>query len=370
MKICFVSTGIITSLPNMKRATGMATPLIKAGHQVSIVAMDCEDNRNRFQFECPSAIPLFFTSGSVKNEIRQKKKLIKSWNPDIVYLCAFGRRNWIHKFNVKTKSIFIVEQSELRSSIPCGKLKSFYFRLTEYLSILLFNGLICASSYLVNEFKSMMKGKFYSRSILYLPYAYNHKIMNIESDLYEVLKSKYKGKTVFLFMGVHADNYGFLEMIQAAEILKEKCGEFVLLMLGEKRYNISERYIDEHGLNEIVQLLGYIPENELSSYFKLADAFLSPLHNTKPDKARCPSKLFMYLPFQKPILTCKIGESFELFGEDGFYFEPGNPHSIQLSMKNVIDKKTTAHNVNIEKHSWDYRVIDFLKWLECDFSMK
>jgi len=378
MKICFVATGDITRLPMLKRATGMATPLIKAGHQVAIVAMDCEGNRERFRLECPDAIPLFFKSGSVWNEVRQKKKLIKSWNPDVVYVCFLGYRNWIHKFNVSTKSVFVVEHSELNSSILQTGHKSIFrfakhqytYRIIEYLTIFLFDGLVCASRYLENEYKSMMKKIFRSKNIFYSPYAYNHEILNIESSLYEQLKEKYKGKTVFLFMGTFI-NLRFLTMIQAAEQLRENCNEFVLLFLGRKSKTNSEnyKYIDEHGLNEVIQFTGYIPEHELSSYFKLADAFIAPLHDTIHDKARCPSKMFMYLPFKKPILTCKVGEAYELFGEDGYYFEPADPKSMKSLMKKIVENKGITHRVDTEQHTWDARANDFINWIKQKYNI-
>ena len=55
MKICFVTFGNVTDYATLKRATGLAEPLIARGHSVSIVIEDTFDNRARLTFECPNA---------------------------------------------------------------------------------------------------------------------------------------------------------------------------------------------------------------------------------------------------------------------------------------------------------------------------
>src|SRR5690606_34808483 len=81
------------------------------------------------------------------------------------------------------------------------------------------------------------------------------------------------------------------------------------------------KFVDTYGIGDEVEFLGYVDEDKLSSYFSIANAFVSPLNNTIQDIARCPSKIYMYLPFKKPIITSKIGEPHEIFKEEGLYFD-------------------------------------------------
>ena len=53
MRICFITFGNVTDYATLKRATGLAGPLIARGHSVSIVIEDTVDNRARLAFECP-----------------------------------------------------------------------------------------------------------------------------------------------------------------------------------------------------------------------------------------------------------------------------------------------------------------------------
>lgn len=371
MKICFISTGDFATI---KRATGMTNPLIAMGHDVAIVALDSKKNRERFALECPNATILYFSETNLRQEIRRKQELVEKWQPDLVYICAFVSRNFIHKKNIKTekKTIFIIEHSELRSTI---KDNIWYKKITDYIlewsTIFFFDGQILASKYLENLFKEKLKKIGRKQALLYSPYAYNKDILLSEPFLLNSLKKKYKNKKIILYMGTLAINYGFLDILKSIEILKEKRTDFVVLMMGGGRHKeLAKQYIEENNLSNFVKYLGYIPEEELSSYFKIADAFISPIFNTTQDKARCPSKLFMYLPFQKPIVTCKIGEGKELFGENGYYYQSGNTNELAELLSSSIDSTDLKYNINPENHSWKHRTNEFLNWIEINFNLK
>ncbi|MDR1652549.1 MAG: glycosyltransferase [Prevotellaceae bacterium] len=369
MKICFITTGDICQIATMKRATGMAEPLIRASHEVAIAALDCANNRERFRLECPNAVPLFFNQGNQISEIRQKNKLIKAWKPDMVYVCAFTFRN----FPLKTKQTkYFVEHSELRSAIPDNKgAKRYLDMLLENLSVSLFDGQICASRYLEKYFRQKIEKHSLRKPVLYSPYAYNPAIMFAQNPLFDSLKEKYAGKKIILYMGTLTLNYGFGDILKAVELLKTDRKDFVLLLMGkEKHKNYVNNFINENDLNGFVDYPGYVAENDLSSYFCIADAFVSPINNTIQDIARCPSKLFMYLPFEKPTVTCKIGEAKELFGDKGYYYQPNNTKQFAEVLNDAIDTATLKYNINVEKHSWEYRTTEFLNWIKENYNLQ
>lgn len=368
MKICFVTTGDITSLATMKRATGMANPLIELGYEVAIVAENNPNNLDRFALECPKVTALLFEKGGSKYEVKQKKQMIKDWNPDIVYVCTFGIRNWIHRLSVSSKAIWLVEHSELISAIPSKK--RHLYRIIEDLSAFLFNGQIYASRYLEEVFSKGIKGFFTRRQpTLYSPYAYNKELStNYNTQLLSSLQDKYRGRKVILYMGTLSINYGFMDIIKSAETIKKKREDFIVLIMGSGRHKeLGKKYIEENDLSSVVEMLGYIPEDEVSTYFKLAGAFISPLFDTVQDKARCPSKLFMYIPFDKPVITCRIGEAKELFGELGYYYSSGDVEELSSLITKVLDDKGEYNGIDVDKHSWDYRTKEFDKWIKDNF---
>src|SRR3954469_8981539 len=97
-RICFLTTGDITSIATMKRALGMANPLSAMGWDVSVIAMDCAENRQRASIECGSDIAVhYYQPAGAKGEVAQKTKILNTIKPNYIYFCAFGFRNWIRK---------------------------------------------------------------------------------------------------------------------------------------------------------------------------------------------------------------------------------------------------------------------------------
>jgi glycosyltransferase involved in cell wall biosynthesis len=315
---------------------------------------------------------LLFQKSDYKTELKQKKELINNWAPDIIYVCSFGFRNWIHKYNVAPKAVHLIEHSELVSAIPNNNKKHLYY-LLEIFSTILFEGQIYASKYIEMVFSKGIKHWFTRKKpVLYSPYAYNENVLkNYSGNLYYRLIEKFEKKKIILYMGTLSLNYGFLDIIKACQTLVEKRDDFLVLIMGQGRHKeIGEKYIQENKLEKQVFLLGYVPEQEVSTYFKLASTFVSPLYDTIQDKARCPSKLFMYIPFKKPIITCKIGEAKELFKDNGYYYTPGNISELALCIETAIDKTEETNSIDINKHSWSYRAKEFDAWIKKNYIIR
>ena len=63
MRIAFVTFGNFDGHATLKRATGMAGPLIAQGHEVVLLLEDCEINREKVELECPSAEVVWHVRG-------------------------------------------------------------------------------------------------------------------------------------------------------------------------------------------------------------------------------------------------------------------------------------------------------------------
>ena len=85
------------------------------------------------------------------------------------------------------------------------------------------------------------------------------------------------------------------------------------------------------------------------------------------DWARCPSKLFMYLPFQHPVVTCQIGEAAELFGEKGLYYQPGDVDSLVCALSRVLTQDVGIDAITLDDHTYTARTKTFLSWLDTRF---
>lgn len=75
-------------------------------------------------------------------------------------------------------------------------------------------------------------------------------------------------------------------------------------------------HIQAQGLAGRVTLTGWVPEEELPSYFAAADLALFPLDDTLINRARCPAKLVDLLAAGVPVLAEAVGEA-KTYIEDG-----------------------------------------------------
>lgn len=363
--ICFITTGDIKNIATAKRALGMANPLVELGWDVSILMEDTEENHHRVGMECCDKVKVYYFSHcSALQEIKEKNRIIKKVNPDYLYICAFVTRNTV---GIGHRCKKLVEHSELQSGIPDMKgIRKIHAYLNEYFSILYSDALLNASKYLQNVFKKkakcMLKGNM---PMLYFPYAYSDGVMNVENIDRNILAyQKYKGRKVFVFLGSIVRGYGTFTMIEAIERIKDYHPEVLLLMLGRGgSYKEACKYVEVHHLENWVKLPGFVSEEDISLYFSLADYFISPMNDTVQDWARCPSKLYMYLPYRKPIVTCKIGEPYNVLGDEGTYFAPSSSEDLVRAMEELIDSGKTKITIEPSLHEWKHRTKEFDNWL-------
>lgn len=361
MHICFITTGDIKSIATAKRALGLANPLIEKGWNVSIIMEDTEENRHRTSLECCEKTNLYFYKPtSVLGEIYEKSKIIKTIRPDYIYICAFVPRNIVLGYN---KIIKLVEHSELVTGMNVPLLIKLKFYFLEYLSIFYSNGILNASAYLQDIFQRRSK-KILHRNLpmLYFPYAYSEKVCCNPTK--SINFKKETNKKYFVFLGSLDENYGVFTMIHAFELLYMEKRHCHLILLGKgTAYNKVCNYVKEKKIETYIHVQGYIPEEEISAYFSLADAFISPMNDTVQDWARCPSKLYMYLPYKKPIITCKIGEPYLVLKDKGLYYKPNSSESLKNTISKLLDSDNWTLNINSSLYNWQHRGKEFCNWI-------
>ena len=362
MLITFVTQGSFNNHATLKRATGMASPLMEAGHSVTILMQDSTVNREKIMLECPQADVCWYPAGlSLLKERKLKQDALKQLQPDLVWICAVGLRNWV--FRPKQSTIMLADHSELFSSMDSGVFRNIFNFIAEWVHLMSFDVHVCASRYLERFYKRRLKLLGKGDKVHYSPYAYHPKMMQTDMPSSEKLFRRWGGRKAIIYMGSFWENYGFWDMLHAFRCLAQQRKDFVAVFAGsgpEKEKGIN--WVKTNSFEDVIQIEGYLAEEDLPAYFTAAYAFLSPLRDTVQDKARCPSKLFMYLPYKKPIVTCAIGEALELFGDDGNYFEPGNVESLANALEQVLNSTKRSNSVAPEKHTYAARVDSFLDW--------
>lgn len=390
--ICFVTTGDIKTIATAKRALGLANPLADLGWKVSIILEDTDENRYRAKLECDERINVFFLQySSALDEIKKKNTIIYRIHPDYIYICAFVKRN-IVGLGYPCKKI--VEHNELMSATDgFNLLKKIGFLLTEYLSVIYSDGLLNASKYLQQHFQKVASRLFRKdMPMLYFPYAYNKNVC-VNKELVSISDFRKKigikpDEFVFVFLGSITISFGAYLMIDAVKkILNEGKYKVRLFLLGKGKIfkELKEYILNDPVLKSSVILPGYVTEEDIPFYFSVADSFILPMNDTIHDWARCPSKLYMYLPYNKPVITCKIGEPYEVLKQSGIYYNCGSPDEcsellqssttgkgikyVEKALPSMIEAmervcgKNYCANVNSLMHTWNQRAIDLNKWL-------
>lgn len=368
--ICFVTTGDIALIASAKRALGLANYMEQLGWSVSILMEDTPENHHRAEMECDGGIGVyFFPTSDNMQERKSKEALLRKINPAVIFYCAFVGRNVVGR---DIKAVKIVEHSELASKFKKlgWKRKLYYFAL-EFYSIAFADGILNASHYLQKVYKRrarrLLKGKM---PMTILPYAYNKTVCHVNSAS-PLLARKPSGEAWFVFLGSLTENYGAFTMLEAFEkvIANNKNAKLFLLGKGHDYERVKD-YVSTHKLEENIITPGYIKEEEISDYFSAADCFLLPLNDTVQDWARCPSKLYMYLAFNKPVITCRVGEPYEELGDNGIYYEPSDAGSLAKAVETFLGSGRRDLGLTPEKYEWKQRAEDLDKWINDSFFNK
>ncbi|MEC7760320.1 MAG: glycosyltransferase family 4 protein [Pseudomonadota bacterium] len=362
--IVFVTTGDIEDIATSKRAFGMTEPLTALGYRVAILLQDTPTNRSRLAAEAPSAEPHWFSAGPALREMRLKRRLLRQLSPDIVYVGAFGIRNAVLPLR-PSRALYLVEHSELLSAISNTSLKR---RVTnfvlEWLAFKAFDGQVCASRYLEDYVRDRLPQNAAER-VHYSPYAYSR------STLLPAGGGSRDGaagrKKRILYMGTLARNYGIFHIMEAVDRMRRSDPGFECVVLGKGRhFDEAVGHARALDLGEAIDFRGYVPEEELPGYFSSTDVFVAPIFDTIQDKARCPSKMFMYVPFNRPVVTSAIGEARELFGADyPFYFEPDNVDEMAACLTAALETpEDWTPPWSADDHEWTARAIAFDSWID------
>ena len=359
--IAFVTTGDIKQIATAKRALGMANPLFDLGWDVHVILKDTDENRNRVDLECNSNINIhFYRSNSLFSELKEKNNILKKLDCKYIYLCGFVLRNIIRK---KSNRIFLSEHSELLSEVPnLPSYKRTLYKFLEKYSVRYSEGLLNASQYLNNYFE-----KYRPKKSLYFPYAFSNQTLIKKST--KTIKPSIQiltDKKNVIYLGTVRRNYGIFTMLEAFKYINNK--DYRLIVLGSgKHYVEAVDFVKRNNLEDSVCLTGFVDEEEISDYFSIASGFLSPMNDTIQDKARCPSKLYMYLPYCKPIITCMLGEPYQVLGNDGFYYENNNAKSLSDTILEAL--KTEEIPEIWQSHTWSFRSQQFDHWISQNFNL-
>src|SRR3989338_1171272 len=161
-------------------------------------------------------------------------------------------------------------------------------------------------------------------------YQFNKKVYYIPScvdtDLFHAKgKTEKSGVIKFAWIGTmhrqgDVENVKFI--VDCFQGLAGKFKDVSLDIVGDGIYRDEIlKYISNYSLGDYVNLIGWIPPDEMPFYLENVDVGLFPLiQKTKFNLSKSPTKLFEYMAMEKPTVSSCIGEASIIIedGKDGF----------------------------------------------------
>jgi glycosyltransferase involved in cell wall biosynthesis len=174
---------------------------------------------------------------------------------------------------------------------------------------------------------------------------------------------------VVVYSGGFYPWHGLEDLVEAAELIKEKLPEARFLLVGDgETFAQTRSSVGAHDLQDRFIFTGRIPYREVPKYLAAADIAVAPYDSRKNPYTKrlgfffSPIKLLEYMAAGKPIITTRE-EGIMTMIEDrktGLLVDPGKPDeiatAITLLWKNPQLLKSLGLNARktaVEKHSWE-----------------
>jgi len=150
-------------------------------------------------------------------------------------------------------------------------------------------------------------------------------------------------KFVAVYAGAHGDANGLIQLVEAAELLRER-EDISIVLVGEggtRGELLAE--VERRGLDNI-HLLPAMPKSELVHVLAACDAGLMILKQIVRPRWVTPNKLFDYLFAGLPVLVNFAGTTAELVEDDGVgvAVEPGSASALAEQLRAWADDREGA----------------------------
>lgn len=359
LRFCFITTSVLSKHATLKRAYGMAPVLSAAGHTVTVVMQDHPESRV-YAEQHPGVDWVFFPASGVLKERAWKRRFLNSRVFDVVIYNALGWRNSVRAKRPPVLSL--MEHCELESAnrhISLVRRMAMY--ALEWWCIGAFNGQLGASRYLVDLLNRRCFSLGWKRLIIWSPYGVD-KVITAKSTEESINSARVLDKKLVLHIGTVTDDYGASFMIEGLAALKKTRTDWHAVFVGHgPALETCRTKIKTLGLENFVEMPGFVPEEKLRTLLSQASVFLSHLNNTEQDWARCPSKVYYYMAKGRPVVTTAVGENRLALGESGFYYEVDSVVDFAAAASRGLDAGPNWRpTYSRESVTWEHRTAELL----------
>ncbi len=359
MRIAFITTGHIEGHASMKRALGMGPELAWLGHEVAILMLEHPANRAREEKVAGLHYVGLPAGLTVSAERAWKEGWLRAHPQEVVFINALGWRNAVKPRRCGGKAIFMVEHCELESAnLSTPRLRRWAQAWLEWTSVWRYQVAVPASHFLQSLFRhrSFLLGE--RQKVLRLPYACGTPGQRTR------VEGGGEPKRIF-HVGTVNKAYGIENLLHGLAELKARRTDWEAVFAGQGRhFDEMVALSQDMGLRDSVRFTGFIDQPGLDASMERADVFLSHLGDSIQDWARCPSKLYLYLPYDRPIVTSRVGDNAHLLGRSGFYYTHDCAASIADALEQALDVPGNwTSGIDPEEHTWKARSNALLEWV-------
>ena len=169
-----------------------------------------------------------------------------------------------------------------------------------------------------------------------------------------------EGKFIVFYDGVFGRKRGIAETIKAVGLLKARCPDLVLFLLGNDEIN-AKRMIRELGIQNMVIVHGRVAYAEVPKYVSMCDVGIVPLPNSSDWRYQCPLNLLEYLSMKKVVIATDIPANRVVLGECGcgIYASSADPREIAKSIVYAYENRKMLRKwgdcgriIVEERYSW------------------
>lgn len=146
-------------------------------------------------------------------------------------------------------------------------------------------------------------------------------------------------EVVFVYMGMLRRDKGIYDLLEAARILKGHIAGWKLLIAGTGEDDKVKQQIVRYGLNEKVQLLGWIDKEKKQEVLNTCDVIVLPSY-----AEALPMSVLEGMANSAAVISTNVGALPQYVKGNGFLCNPGDIHAMADNMRAYIENRALLRN--------------------------
>ncbi len=326
--------------------------LVKRGHHITIICHNHEQGYKEEKMDgmIVKRVPLenqFLSSPFSSNLKKKVYEELKSKKYDIIHthipspFPAFCAARASRKFRIP---LVLTYHNDIGGLNFISSVLAFDWNLTFGNYILASCSRIFATTPIYPQISPWLK--MHKSKIVIVPNGVNLETYNPKNSKNKkaiAIKNKYKGKKIVFFvgsMGVYKKCKGIDYLIKSAVHIKQKTNDFVIVIGGKGK--LREHYIEmakKLGVDDVVDLIGYISDSDMPYYYGAADLTVLPSINKWEGFGII---IMESLATKKPVIGSNIGGIPYAVGDGGLLAEPKDEKDLAEKIIKIITNDNLA----------------------------